>query len=147
MTKRGIVSIILLGMLFAPGLIISGSFAASVAPQDRLSLAGTIKNPEGTGVKEADVEVLINGRHLVPEGKKKTIVTGNQGNFSASFRLPAGALAGASVEVLAHKPNWRKPQATAVRFWPMGQDPAGNALYQRRYGRCNGPARRCRRAC
>ncbi|HZE21589.1 MAG TPA: SLC13 family permease, partial [Desulfobaccales bacterium] len=104
--------------------------AAAAPPQDRLSLAGSIVNTEGNGVKEADVEVLINGRVVHPESKKKIIVTGSEGNFLARFHLPAGALSGARVEVEANKPNWRKLPPTPVNLIPRGQDQEGNNLYQ-----------------
>ena len=102
----------------------------NTGPQDRLSLAGSILNIEGGGVKEADVEVLVNSRHVKPEGKKPTMVTGSQGGFLAQFHLPAGALTGARVEVQVKKPNWRELPPTPVTLLPGGQDQSGNNLFQ-----------------
>jgi Na+/H+ antiporter NhaD/arsenite permease-like protein len=131
MTKRpGIIFYICLGLIINLGLGAAPVRAAAAAPQDRLSLAGSIINTEGNGVQEAEVEVLVNGRVVHPEGKKKTIVTGSQGNFLARFHLPAGALSGARVEVEAQKPNWRKLPPTPVTLIPGGQDREGHRLFQ-----------------
>ena len=89
MTKRhGVFLLISFWLLLIPGLSPTSARAADPGPQDRLSLAGSILNTEGRGVKEADVEVLVNGRHLKPEGKKTTIGTGSQGGFLASSTSP-----------------------------------------------------------
>ncbi|PIU52926.1 MAG: hypothetical protein COS90_08950, partial [Deltaproteobacteria bacterium CG07_land_8_20_14_0_80_60_11] len=107
--------LIILWLILTPGLSAATARAAGPGPQDRLSLAGSILNPEGRGVREAGVEVLVNGRHVRPEGKKPAMVTGSQGGFLAQFHLPAGALAGARVEIQAKKPNWRDlPPATVT---------------------------------
>ena len=81
----------------------------AAAPQtgDRLSVAGVVQNPQGRGVKEVEVEVLVNGQH-VKTAKDDEIVTGKSGSFLAEFILPAGTLPGAKVEVTAFKPSWRK---------------------------------------
>jgi Na+/H+ antiporter NhaD/arsenite permease-like protein len=130
MTKRPwVFGLILVWLTLTAGLG-AAPVQAAAAPQDRLSLAGSIINMEGNGVKEADVEVLINGRPVHPEGKKKTTVTGSQGNFLARFHLPAGALSGARVEVEVKKPNWRKLPPTPVTLVPRGQDQEGNHLFQ-----------------
>ncbi|MDO9530679.1 MAG: ArsB/NhaD family transporter [Deltaproteobacteria bacterium] len=131
MTKRhGVFLLIFLWLILIPGLSPTCARAADPGPQDRLSLAGSILNTEGRGVKEADVEVLVNGRHLKPEGKKTTIVTGSQGGFLAQFHLPAGTLAGARVEIQAKKPNWRNLPPAPVTLLPGGTDQSGNNLFQ-----------------
>jgi Na+/H+ antiporter NhaD/arsenite permease-like protein len=131
MTKRqGMVVLISVCLLLTLGLSAAAARAADPAPQDHFSLAGSILNPEGRGVKEVDVEVLVNGRHVKPEGKKPGIITGSQGAFLAQFHLPAGALTGARVEVQAKKPNWRDLPPTPVRLVPLGRDQAGHSLYQ-----------------
>jgi Na+/H+ antiporter NhaD/arsenite permease-like protein len=128
--KQGTIFLIWAAAIFLLSLTISPARAAASAPQDRLSLAGAVLNPEGQGVKEAEVEVLVNGRHVTPAGKARTIITGSQGHFLAHFVLPAGALAGAKVEVQVHKPNWRKLEPTSVKLLPLGQDQSGNTLFQ-----------------
>jgi Na+/H+ antiporter NhaD/arsenite permease-like protein len=131
MTKRqGIFFLISVWLILTPGLSATTARAADPAPQDRLSLAGSILNTEGRGVKEADVEVLVNGRHVKPEGKKPAIITGSQGNFLARFHLPAGALSGARVEVQAKKPNWRDLPPAPVTLLPGGRDQSGHTLFQ-----------------
>jgi Na+/H+ antiporter NhaD/arsenite permease-like protein len=128
--RQGILFLIVVWLILTVGPSVSTVRAADPALQDRLRLAGSIINTEGNGVKEADLEVLVNGRLIHPEGKKKTIVTGSQGNFLAKFHLPAGALTGARVEVQVHKPNWRTLPPTPVTLVPMGQDQSGHTLYQ-----------------
>ena len=131
MTKRhGVFFLIIVWLILTPGLSPTTARAADPAPQDRLSLAGSILNTEGRGVKEVDVEVLVNGRHVKPEGKKPAIITGSQGNFLARFHLPAGALSGARVEVQAKKPNWRDLPPAPVTLLPGGRDPSGHTLFQ-----------------
>jgi len=131
MTKKpGMISYISLFLLITLCLIAATARAAVPGPQDRLSLAGSILNPEGNGVKEAEVEVLVNGRPVHPQGKKPAIVTGSQGNFLAHFQLPAGALAGARVTVTVQKPNWRPLPPAPVTLVPMGQDGHGHNLFQ-----------------
>jgi Na+/H+ antiporter NhaD/arsenite permease-like protein len=131
MTKRqGIIFYICICLIINLGLGAAPVRAAAGEPQDRLSLAGSVTNTEGNGVKEAEVAVLVNGRLVHPEDKKRTIVTGSQGNFLARFHLPAGALSGARVEVEVKKPNWRKLPPTPVTLVPRGQDQEGNHLFQ-----------------
>ncbi len=65
-----------------------------------------MKNPHGQGLKEVEVEVLVNGQHVKPAGKEAEIVTGKPGSFVADFILPAGTLPAAKVEVKAAKPSW-----------------------------------------
>ncbi len=121
--------IILLFLLFISGLVIPSSVAAAPT-QDRLVLAGSVTNPEGGAVKEADVEVRLNGRHLAPAGNKHAIVTGSQGNFLATFLVPEGSLAGATLEVQVHKPNYRTLAPTTVRILSLGRQQSGHNLYQ-----------------
>ena len=61
MTERhGGFGLIILWLILIPGLSATTARAADPGPQDRLSLAGSILNTEDRGVKEADVEVLVN---------------------------------------------------------------------------------------
>jgi hypothetical protein len=106
------------------------ALAADTSPKDRLSLAGAIKNLQGKGVKEVEVEVLLGGRHLKPEGKEEAIITGSQGNFLAVFLLPPGTLPGERLEVKAAKSAWRDIAPTPVTAVPSGVDAKGNSLFQ-----------------
>ena len=96
---------------------------------DRLSVAGVMQNPQGKGVKEVEVEVLVNGRH-VKTAKNDEIITGKSGSFMAEIILPAGTLPGATVEVTASKPSWKKLAPTAVQVYETGVDQDGNRLFQ-----------------
>jgi Na+/H+ antiporter NhaD/arsenite permease-like protein len=131
MLKKGIIFIYFLVVAslflvpFAPTIL-----QAAPPPGDRLSLSGAIKNLQGKGVKEVEVEVLYGGRHLKPLGKEETITTGSQGNFLAIFQLPPGSLPGARVEVKAAKPCWREIAPTPVTTVAAGTDQAGNRLFQ-----------------
>jgi Na+/H+ antiporter NhaD/arsenite permease-like protein len=96
---------------------------------DRLSVAGVMKNPQGKGVKEVAVEVLVNGLH-VKTAKDEEIVTGKSGSFMAEFILPTGTLPGGKVEVKAFKPSWEKLTPTTVQVYETGVDKDGNKQFQ-----------------
>ncbi|MGQ9688137.1 MAG: SLC13 family permease [Desulfobaccales bacterium] len=106
------------------------ALAAEPGPKDRLSLAGSIKNLQGKGVKEVEVEVLLNGRPLKPEGKEETIITGSQGNFLAVFLLPPGTLPGERLEVKAARSAWQDIPPTLVKPIQVGTDAQGHGLFQ-----------------
>ena len=54
--------------------------AAPPAQGDHLSLSGKMSNPQGGGVKEVEIEVLVNGRAVKPEGDEEHLTTGTQGD-------------------------------------------------------------------
>jgi Na+/H+ antiporter NhaD/arsenite permease-like protein len=118
-------------------LVIAGLLAASAvaaapapAPGDRLSISGLVTDPMGKGLKEVEVEVLVNGQHVKPVGKDAEITTGKPGGFVADFNLPAGTLPAAKVEVKAAKPSWKAIPATPVKVVEAGADAQGNKLFQ-----------------
>ena len=118
-------------------LAIAGFLAASAvlaapapAPGDRLSISGLVTDPMGKGLKEVEVEVLVNGQHVKPEGKAAEVSTGKPGGFVADFNLPAGTLPAAKVEVKAAKPSWKPIPATPVKVVEAGADAQGNKLFQ-----------------
>ena len=118
-------------------LVIAGFLAASAvfaapapAPGDRLSISGLVTDPMGKGLKEVEVEVLVNGQHVKPEGKAAEVATGKPGGFVADFNLPAGTLPAAKVEVKAAKPSWKPIPATPVKVVEAGADAQGNKLFQ-----------------
>jgi Na+/H+ antiporter NhaD/arsenite permease-like protein len=104
--------------------------ASQPATGDRLTVSGLVTNPMGKGIKEVDVEVLVNGRHVKPLGKEADIVTGKPGGFVANFILPPGTLPAAKVEVQAAKPSWQPIPATPVKVVEAGVDAQGNKLFQ-----------------
>ena len=112
-------------------LTASPVFAASApAPGDRLSVSGLVTDPMGKGLKEVEVEVLVNGQHVKPVGKAEEVATGKPGGFVADFILPSGTLPAAKVEVKAHKPSWKPIPATPVKVVEAGADAQGNKLFQ-----------------
>jgi Na+/H+ antiporter NhaD/arsenite permease-like protein len=130
MLKKIVPPILVIAVLLA-GSLAAGFAVAAPAPQagDRLSVAGIIQNPQGRGVKEADVEVLVNGHHLKTT-KGDDIVTGKFGSFLAEFILPPGTLPGAKVEVTAFKPSWKNLAPKAIPVYETGTDKDGNRLFQ-----------------
>jgi Na+/H+ antiporter NhaD/arsenite permease-like protein len=118
-------------------LVIAGFLATSAvisapapAPGDHLAVSGLVTNPMGKGLKEVEVEVLVNGQHVKPTGKDAEIITGKPGGFVADFNLPAGTLPAAKVEVKAAKPSWKPIPATPVKVVEAGSDAQGNKLFQ-----------------
>jgi Na+/H+ antiporter NhaD/arsenite permease-like protein len=119
-------------------LLIAGSLASSAAlaaaapapAGDHLAVSGLVTNPMGKGLKEVEVEVLVNGRHVKPIGKDAEIATGKPGGFVADFILPPGTLPAAKVEVKAAKPSWKPIPATPVKLVEAGADAQGNKLFQ-----------------
>ena len=131
MLKNIKIPIIMLSLVFLAGLLAATVALAAPAPQtgDRLSVAGAMKNPQGRGVKEVEVEVLVNGQH-VKAIKDEDIATGKSGAFLGEFVLPAGTLPAAKVEVKAFKPSWVPLAPTAVQVMEAGTDAQGNKLFQ-----------------
>ncbi len=115
-------------------LLITG-FLAGPAPAaapggDHLAISGLVTNPMGKGLKEVEVEVLVNGQHVKPAGKEAEIVTGKPGGYVGDFILPPGTLPAAKVEVKAAKPSWKPVTATPVQVVEAGKDAQGNRLFQ-----------------
>ena len=104
--------------------------ASQPATGDRLTVSGLVTNPMGKGLKEVEVEVLVNGQHVKPTGKEAEVVTGKPGGFVADFILPPGTLPAAKVEVKAAKPSWKPIPATPVKVVEAGVDAQGNRLFQ-----------------
>jgi len=100
--------------------------AAPPAAGDRLTLSGAIKNPQGKGVKEVEIEVLVNGQKVKAEG---VVSAGKQGTFQAELQLPPGTLPQAKVEVKGFKPSWRELAPTPLKVLEAGADAAGNRLF------------------
>jgi Na+/H+ antiporter NhaD/arsenite permease-like protein len=121
---------ILIFLVVAVFLGSSGVLAASAPAGDRLAISGLVTNPMGKGLKEVEVELLVNGQHVKPQGKDAEITTGKPGGFVANFILPAGTLPNAKVEVKASKPSWKPIPATAMKVVDAGVDGQGNRLFQ-----------------
>ncbi|RJR47914.1 MAG: citrate transporter [Deltaproteobacteria bacterium] len=108
----------------------SAALPASAPGGDRLAVSGMVTDSMGKGLKEVEVGVLVDGRHVKPVGKDAEIVTGKPGGFVADFILPAGTLPKAKVEVKAAKPSWKPIPATAVKVVEAGADAQGNRIFQ-----------------
>jgi Na+/H+ antiporter NhaD/arsenite permease-like protein len=122
-------------LLVIPALIFLAGFRPTPAlagptPGDHLALSGLVTNPMGKGLKEVEMEVLVNGQPVKPVGKEAEIVTGKPGGYVADFLLPAGTLPQAKVEVRAFKPSWRPIPATLVQVIEAGVDAQGTRLFQ-----------------
>ncbi|MDI6853983.1 MAG: ArsB/NhaD family transporter [Deltaproteobacteria bacterium] len=111
-------------------LIAPAALAQVDGPGDRLTLSGVVKNPQGKGVKEVEIEVLVNGRHVKPLGADEEIVTGSKGSFVEEFQLPAGTLPDARIEIKASKPSWQTLTAAVDAVAQTGTDEKGNRLFQ-----------------
>ncbi|MEJ5330358.1 MAG: SLC13 family permease [Desulfobaccales bacterium] len=120
---------LIMAVLFSLSGVGQSPAAEPAGPGDRLTLSGVVKNPQGKGVKEVDIEVRVNGQMVHPLGKEEEIVTGSNGGFVAEFLLPSGTLPGARVEVSGKKPSWRPLPATAVQVVETGMDEQGNRLF------------------
>jgi Na+/H+ antiporter NhaD/arsenite permease-like protein len=122
---------IILSLVFLSSILAANLALAAPYPEvgDRLSLAGVIQNPQGKGVKEVEVEVLVNGQH-VKSVNGEEIVSGKSGSFMAEFILPSGTLPGAQVAVTAFKPSWKKLAPTTVQVHETGVDKDGNKVFQ-----------------
>jgi len=131
MRKRLVSFLNILILLLIAGFLATPAVLAAPAPAgDHLALSGLITNPMGKGLKEVEVEVLVNGRHVKPTGREAEVVTGKPGGYVADFILPAGTLPAAKVEVQASKPSWKPIPATPVKVVEAGADAAGNRLFQ-----------------
>ncbi|MFZ2088404.1 MAG: SLC13 family permease, partial [Desulfobaccales bacterium] len=129
---RGLLQLSVVTAILALFLVCFPCLAAQAAAPagDHLAIAGKMKNPQGIGVKEVEIEVLVNGQPVKPMGDEEHLVTGDKGSFYGDFLLPAGALPGAKVEVKAHKPSWQELPATRVEVMPAGSDQEGRPLFK-----------------
>jgi len=131
MRKRLGFSLYILIFLATMGFLAQTTVCAAPAPAgDHLAVSGLVTNPMGKGLKEVEVEVLVNGQHVKPMGKEAEIATGKPGGYVADVILPAGTLPTAKVEVQAAKPSWKPVPATAVKVVEAGVDAQGNRLFQ-----------------
>ncbi len=129
--RQRLASFLYICMLIAAFLAGPAVAANGPAPAgDHLSISGLVTNPMGKGIKEAEVEVLVNSRHVKPTGKEAEIVTGKTGGYVADFILPPGTLPAAQVEVKAAKPSWKSVPPTPVKLVEAGVDAQGNKLFQ-----------------
>ena len=120
-------TLMLLALTFCLLLPVQGHPAPATG--EHLNLAGVVQNPQGQGVKEVAVTVLINGQPVKPANGEE-ILTDKSGSFLADFLLPAGTLSGADITVRAAKPSWRTPPDSTVTVLPAGTAKDGLPLFQ-----------------
>jgi len=114
-------------VLLGLAVVWTGGASAQNQPGDRLTVAGAFKSPQGKGVKEVAVEVLVNGKHVKTE--KEIVTAGKEGSFLAELTLPVGTLPAATVEVTGSKASWVSVPATPVTVLAAGVDGKGNQLF------------------
>jgi|UniRef100_A0A7C3Z787 Na+/H+ antiporter NhaD/arsenite permease-like protein len=134
--KRAFWHLAVITTIIASLLIVSPCLGAKAAqnpqatPTALLSLGGMIKNPQGEGVRDVEIEVLVNGKPVKPEAEDRHFATGAKGSFFGEFFLPVGTLPAAKVEVRAHKPGWQELPPTQVEVFPAGVDKQGRQLFK-----------------
>ena len=97
---------------------------------DNLTVSGIIADAQGKGVKEAEIELLVNGKKMTPLGRDEHLESGGKGSFVGRYRLPQGALPEAKVQVRAVKPSWQSRESEPLKVLDAGMDAAGNRLFQ-----------------
>jgi len=133
MRKRLTTFLYILTALSIASFLATSAVLAAPTPApagDHLAVSGLVTNPMGKGLKEVEIEVLVNGQHVKPTGKEAEIVTGKPGGYVADFILPAGTLPAAKVEVQTAKPSWKPVPPTKVQVVEAGVDAQGNRLFQ-----------------
>jgi Na+/H+ antiporter NhaD/arsenite permease-like protein len=104
--------------------------AAPPETGDHLTVSGIIADAQGKGVKEAEIELLVNGQKIKPLGRDEHLETGGKGSFVGRYRLPQRALPDAKVQVRAAKPSWQPGESGVLKVLDAGTDAAGNRLFQ-----------------
>ncbi len=121
------------GLMILLLLIIAGPRAAAVAPAqtgDHLTVAGIIADAQGKGVKEGEIELLVNGQKIPPQGREGHLESSGQGSFVGRYLLPPGTLPDARVQIRAVKPSWQAGESDALKVLAAGTDAAGNWIFQ-----------------
>ncbi|MCJ7819338.1 MAG: ArsB/NhaD family transporter [Syntrophales bacterium] len=131
MRQRMVFCLNILIFLMIAGLLAASAVLAAPAPAgDRLTISGLVTDPMGKGLKEVEVDVLVNGQYHKPVGKDAAIITGKPGGYVANFIVPPGTLPAAKVEVKAVKPSWKPIPATPVKLVEAGVDSEGHRIFQ-----------------
>jgi len=114
-------------------MIIAGPLAVAASqPQrvDKLTVSGVVADAQGKGVKEVEVELLVNGQHVTPAGRDEHLETSGKGAFVGRYTLTKGALPEGQVKVRVVKPSWQPQESEALKVLDGGTDAAGNRLFQ-----------------
>jgi Na+/H+ antiporter NhaD/arsenite permease-like protein len=113
-------------------LMFAASWATASPPEssDRLTVAGIIADAQGKGVKEVEIELLVNGQKVKPLGREEHLETGGKGSFMGRYKLPPGVLPEAQVKIRAVKPSWQARESEPLRVLEAATDVAGNRVFQ-----------------
>ena len=114
-------------IIFACPLMIP---AAQMESGDNLTVSGVIEDAQGKGIKEAEIELLVNGKPVTPAGRDERLETGSKGGFVGRYTLPQGTLPGAAVKIRVVKPNWQTRESEALKVLDAATDAAGNRRFQ-----------------
>lgn len=124
------------GFLFLVGLVGVFSFSPLYTwgqeslrqgpPWEILRVSGTVRTPEGKGIRDATLKFYLDGKEVPCEDA----VTSSKGTFQVDLRLPRGAAERGRLEVLVRKPSFRDTGPILVeKVLHQGQDRDGNPLY------------------
>jgi Na+/H+ antiporter NhaD/arsenite permease-like protein len=107
-----------------------GSGATPAEPGDHLTVSGIVMDAQGKGIREAEIELLVNGRKITPLGRDEHLESGGKGSFVGRYRLPQGTLPGAKAQLRALKPGWQPGESEGLKILDAGADAAGSRLFQ-----------------
>src|SRR5208337_4228000 len=79
-------------LIFARPWASTASLEKKPETGDKLTVSGVIEDTQGKGVKEVEIELLLNGRKVPAQGQDERLGSGGQGAFVGRYRLPRGAL-------------------------------------------------------
>jgi len=116
--------ILVLGAASAPGA------ASQPEKGDSLTVSGVIEDAQGKGVKEVEIELLVNGQAVKPLGRTDHLETGSLGSFVGRYRLPQGSLPETRVQIRAVKPSWQPRESEPLKILDAGIDKSGDRLFQ-----------------
>ncbi|MCL4503276.1 MAG: ArsB/NhaD family transporter [Deltaproteobacteria bacterium] len=114
-------------------MVFACPLATSASPPekgDNLMVSGLMVDAQGKGIKEAEIELLVNGRHVTPVGRDEHLETAGKGTFVGRYSLPRGMLPEAQLQIRALKPSWQTQESEALKAMETGMDAAGNRLFQ-----------------
>jgi hypothetical protein len=99
--------------LFAFVLGTGTAWADSAPHNDILLVSGSILNPQGNGVKDAELH-FYRGDH--PLATAEEVITNRSGNFETELHLPPGSLPGATVSFSVGRPSYKTVQSAVLEY-------------------------------
>ncbi len=121
-------------ILFAAFLaIVAGPLTAAASQPDSgdiLTVAGVVADAQGKGIKEAEIELLANGRQVAPAGRDERLESAGKGAFAGRYIFPKDSLPEAKLQIRVTKPSWQSRESEALKVLEAGADAAGNRLFQ-----------------